>query len=68
MKLFKRKKYTDKYLTNLIIKAGNLARYWALEIKKASLNMDIVRLKRITNHLYRIAKIQAMAQTIRDDR
>lgn len=62
MKLFKKKKYTDKYLCNLIIKAGNLAQLWQLEAESLAKTGDVKRMERILNHLYRISKIQQLAR------
>lgn len=62
MKFFKRKKYTDKYLTNLIIKAGNLAQLWHMELQKSATENDLNRVKRIYNHIHRIGMIQQRAK------
>ncbi|MBA7665291.1 hypothetical protein ES703_73361 [subsurface metagenome] len=66
MKLFKRKKYTKKYLNNLVIKAGSLARLWHMELQRCQMTLDVKRAKRILNHIYRIGRVQNEAIVKRD--
>lgn len=63
----KKKRYTDKYLSNLVIKAGNLARYWEIEAERTAATGNLPRMKRILNHIHRVAQVQQLALTRRDD-